>query len=220
LSGAEGQVFSSLAGDAGAAAEGGGARVSPVMEAWLKNAAGDEEVLGPVSRAGAGAGAGAGARGAATDQNALKGLMEDVFEGDVRGSPPPPIPTVARTRVPTVHSLLPSLAGAFREYCAADPQWARAVAFLDQEGGAGWALLDALVNARPSARPAGGGGAAGKSLLELSDEEVAGLSAPAFLPAEVSARAAARQVPTARALLDSPFLQGIPRPWWLRDTPA
>jgi len=72
--------------------------------------------------------------------------------------------------------------GAFREYCAADPQWARAVAFLDRENGAGWALLDALVNARPAARPAGGGGAAaggaGKSLQELSDEEVASPSPP------------------------------------------
>jgi len=57
-----------------------------------------------------------------TEQQALKRLIEDVFGGDVRG--------------------------AFRDYCAEEPAWAGAVAMLDEEGGAGWALLQQLVDCR------------------------------------------------------------------------
>ena len=53
---------------------------------------------------------------------ALKRLIEDIYEGDV--------------------------AGAFREYCVAEPAWAGAVEMLDADGGAGWELLQQLVDCR------------------------------------------------------------------------
>ncbi|KAJ1494976.1 hypothetical protein T484DRAFT_2324132 [Baffinella frigidus] len=91
-------VFTCLASRGEKEEEGAGAapRPSPVMEAWLKNAAGkddeNDEILGPMSeRVKSSPGA------PKTDQNALKGMMEDVFSGDIKG--------------------------AFRDYCAADPQY-------------------------------------------------------------------------------------------------
>eukprot|EP00286_Rhodomonas_abbreviata_P011225 CAMPEP_0181332828 /NCGR_PEP_ID=MMETSP1101-20121128/25326_1 /TAXON_ID=46948 /ORGANISM="Rhodomonas abbreviata, Strain Caron Lab Isolate" /LENGTH=521 /DNA_ID=CAMNT_0023442547 /DNA_START=221 /DNA_END=1786 /DNA_ORIENTATION=+ len=80
-----------------------------------------------------------------TDQDALKKLMEDVFDGDVEG--------------------------AFRSYCAEEEQWADVVAFLDLEERAGWRLLNEMINSKP----AGQEQEESKALTEMSDDELADL---------------------------------------------
>ena len=74
-----------------------------------------------------------------TEQQALKRLIEDIFGGDVRGE--------------------------FRGYCAEEPAWAGAVAMLDEDGGAGWELLQQLVDCR---RGELAGSVSAQSLLESS----------------------------------------------------
>ena len=74
-----------------------------------------------------------------TEQQALKRLIEDIFGGDVRGE--------------------------FRDYCAEEPAWAGAVAMLDEDGGAGWELLQQLVDCR---RGELAGSVSAQSLLDSS----------------------------------------------------
>jgi len=57
-----------------------------------------------------------------TDWQSLKRLVEDIFGGDVRG--------------------------AFRDYCAEEPEWTEAVAFLDEKDQAGWKLAQQLTDCR------------------------------------------------------------------------
>lgn len=74
-----------------------------------------------------------------TEQQALKRLIEDIFGGDVRGE--------------------------FRDYCAEEPAWAGAVAMLDEDDGAGWELLQQLVDCR---RGELAGSVSAQSLLDSS----------------------------------------------------
>ena len=60
--------------------------------------------------------------GPPTDMQSLKRLVEDVFASDVCGQ--------------------------FREYCMEEAAWAPAVALLDEAGGAGWRLVQQLVECR------------------------------------------------------------------------
>lgn len=46
----------------------------------------------------------------------------------------------------TIHPLRSFLSAPCRQYCADEPALATAVAFLDDEGAAGWGLMAALVN--------------------------------------------------------------------------
>lgn len=57
-----------------------------------------------------------------TDQQGLKDLIEDAFDGDVRGQ--------------------------FRNYCNQEPSWKGAVQMLDAQYGAGWGLIQGLINCR------------------------------------------------------------------------
>mmetsp|Transcript_4582 Transcript_4582/g.9970 ORF Transcript_4582/g.9970 Transcript_4582/m.9970 type:complete len:398 (+) Transcript_4582:349-1542(+) len=66
------------------------------------------------------AGPGESGRGQSCELQALKRLVEDVFDDDVSTG--------------------------FREYCVAEPDWAEAVAVLDEKDRAGWALLQKLVD--------------------------------------------------------------------------
>ena len=69
----------------------------------------------------------------------LKRLVEDVFSDDV--------------------------ARGFRDYCAEEPGWEAAVALLDEGGGAGWDLLQSLVDCHT---PAAAGSVSAQSLLDSS----------------------------------------------------
>jgi len=69
----------------------------------------------------------------------LKRLVEDVFSDDV--------------------------ARGFRDYCAEEPGWEVAVALLDEGGGAGWDLLQSLVDCHT---PAAAGSVSAQSLLDSS----------------------------------------------------
>ena len=71
-----------------------------------------------------------------TELQALKRLVEDIYEGDM---------------------------GQFREYCAAEPAWSGAVEMLDEDEGAGWALLQQLVDCRKGELA---GSVSAQSLLE------------------------------------------------------
>lgn len=62
----------------------------------------------------------------AIDQAALQRLLETTFSLDIKAA---------------------------REYCAADERWANAVAFLDSNDGAGWDLLQAMLNPDYRLRP-------------------------------------------------------------------
>ncbi|KOO28836.1 ATP binding, partial [Chrysochromulina tobinii] len=80
---------------------------------------------GPTGAAGSGSApsraAGSGsAPSRPTDLQSLKRLIEDVFSGDA--------------------------SFAFRDYCAQEPEWLTAVEMLDEADGAGWALVQALVD--------------------------------------------------------------------------
>jgi len=60
---------------------------------------------------------------ASCDQVALRRVAEDVFENQLTGE-------------------------GFREYADAEPVWRPGVALLDEDDGAGWQLLDTMINAR------------------------------------------------------------------------
>ena len=61
-------------------------------------------------------------RGQPTDLQSLKRLVEDVFAGDVSNG--------------------------FRRYCLEEPEWAEAVALLDESNRGGWDLAQILVDCR------------------------------------------------------------------------
>ena len=77
--------------------------------------------------------------GRPVDLQALKRLVEDVFAGDVCGD--------------------------FREHCASEPEWAAGVELLDEAGGAGWELIQELVDCR-DAKAAAASGVSCASALE------------------------------------------------------
>ena len=94
----------------------------------------DPPPWGAAADAGADAGAGAAPP---SDLQSLKRLVEDVFSGDVKG--------------------------AFRSYCAEEAAWAAAVELLDEKEGAGWDVLQRLVDCRDATSEA----AKGVSAAEL-----------------------------------------------------
>ena len=70
------------------------------------------------------------------DQDSLKRLYDDIFGGDVVE---------------------------LRDYCAAEPAWAPAVAWLDADGGAGWDVVGLALGAT---RPGGASFLTARSLLD------------------------------------------------------
>jgi len=157
-------VFTSLAAKEAAQTEPKGTKMTPIMKQWIQQAqGGGDEAPGPVQSLGPVGSPQASARPAArTDQDALKKLMEDVFDSDIKG--------------------------AFRDYCEAEERWADVVAFLDLEDRAGWQLLDDMINSKRRVQ----GKTEDKTLSELSEDEIADLVpsfAPSNAP-EAKAQAA------------------------------
>eukprot|EP00611_Tribonema_gayanum_P025158 TRINITY_DN5683_c1_g2_i1.p1 TRINITY_DN5683_c1_g2~~TRINITY_DN5683_c1_g2_i1.p1 ORF type:complete len:485 (+),score=181.38 TRINITY_DN5683_c1_g2_i1:47-1501(+) len=98
-----------------------------------------------------------------TDQTSLRRLVEDIYKLDVTGR--------------------------FCEYAAAEDTWCAAVAFLDEDDGAGWAVLQALIGGSGSS--GGGGEAAGPSTAGAAAQSLSGARAVLAMPFFAAARAAA-----------------------------
>jgi len=111
------------------------------------------------------------------DQNSLKRLIEDVFGGDIGGG--------------------------FREYCSAEERWKDVVEFLDQEEGAGWQLLDSMLNCQRRSKQR-------KGIADMTEEEVSRIEVPSSFPTQAPLPA----VPSARSLLSSPLFSAEPSNWW------
>eukprot|EP00287_Rhodomonas_sp_CCMP768_P011246 CAMPEP_0196721128 /NCGR_PEP_ID=MMETSP1091-20130531/3771_1 /TAXON_ID=302021 /ORGANISM="Rhodomonas sp., Strain CCMP768" /LENGTH=575 /DNA_ID=CAMNT_0042062529 /DNA_START=9 /DNA_END=1736 /DNA_ORIENTATION=+ len=200
-------IFTALAITEEAEAEPQGTKMTPITKQWVKQTQGpdtDDAVssLGPI---GGSQTSGMPSKPAArTDQDALKKLMEDVFESDVKG--------------------------AFRDYCEAEERWVDVVSFLDLEDRAGWDLLHDMINSKRLAQgdessyadDSNLDDAGGKSLAELSEDEIADL-VPSFAPSTAPQplqQGTGKAVPSARTLLDNPLVSSLNRPWWAKKSGA
>ncbi|KAG5180494.1 hypothetical protein JKP88DRAFT_349571 [Tribonema minus] len=94
--------------------------------------------------------------------------------------------TSLRRLVEDIYKL--DVTGRFREYAAAEDTWCAAVAFLDEDDGAGWAVLQALIGGSGSG---GGGEAAGPSTAGAAAQSLSGARAVLAMPFFAAARAAA-----------------------------